>query len=108
MLVSAAPKPNASTRYRRRLPRRGRGLSVSASVVPNGVGPTVPPAAAVNAAISEAGPRLDEPETRTPPPGRAEPAAARAPTWAGMAARPDGAPHCPLCEYDLRGLAEPR
>ena len=25
-----------------------------------------------------------------------------------MATRPDDVPHCPLCEYDLRGLAEPR
>ena len=40
--------------------------------------------------------------------GRAKPAAAPAPTWAGMATRPDDVPHCPLCDYDLRGLTEPR
>src|SRR5687768_18521450 len=106
MIVSAAPRPNASIRYRRRLPRDGRGLSCSLSFVPNGDGTIVPPAPAVNAAISEAGTRLDEPETRTSSPGRAEPAAA--PAWAGAATRPDEVPHCPLCDYDLRGLAEPR
>src|SRR5687767_5430568 len=103
MIVSAAHRPSASTRYRRRLPRDGRGLSVSLSFVPKGDRTIVPPAPAVNAAISEAGRRLDEPKTRTSSRGGAETGRAEtgaAPAWAGAAARPDDVPHCPLCEYD--------